>query len=128
MHEALGVAFSDCLPPRDCTVTVEPRMLTDDEMTDDTSRAAFSHVVIARTLSVWTALDGSVAVQIASPSSNGVAIPASLCLGDLLTVSVAFPDQLHAKAVANTLQSAEELSRYELNLKVPCLKCLMILH
>lgn len=91
-------------------------------MTDDPSLAAFSNVVIARLLFTWEASDASVAVQIASPPWNGFAQPVGLCLDHRLTVSVVLPDQRHTNDVANTPHSAEELSRHDLNLKVPCPK------
>ena len=122
MHEALAVAFTECLPPRDCTVDVEPRIITPEELTDDASLAAFRKIIVARTLSTWKASDGSVAVQIANPSSDGVALPAGLCLRYLLTVSVVSPDQLHVNAVANTPRSAEELRRARSELEGPLSK------
>ena len=78
MHEALAVAFTDCLPPRDCTDVVERRIVTPEESTDDPSLAAFGKVVVARTLSTWKVSDGSVAAQTANPSSVGVALYLSL--------------------------------------------------
>ncbi|CAN0420776.1 unnamed protein product, partial [Pylaiella littoralis] len=61
----------------------------------------------------------SVAVQIANPSTDGVSLPAGLCLGQLFTVSVVAPDQLHVNAVANTPKSAAEISRARSELERP---------
>ena len=44
-------------------------------------------IIVARTLATWYAADGSVAVQVADPSSYGVALPIGLCLDRLLTLS-----------------------------------------
>lgn len=122
MHEALAVAFTDCLPPQDCTVIVEPRIVSETEISDDNSLAAFKNIVVARTLSTWKASDGSVAVQIANPSTDGVALPVGLCLGQLFTVSVVSPDQLHVNAVANTPKTAEEIRRARSELEGPLKK------
>ena len=53
MHESLAVTFTDCLPPQDCTVIIEPRILSDDEVSNDSNLGASKNVIIARTLSTW---------------------------------------------------------------------------
>ena len=50
-------------------------------------------------------------MQIANPSTDGVALPIGLCLGQLFTVSVVTPDQLHVNAVAETPKSVDELAQ-----------------
>ena len=65
------------------------------------------NIIVVRTLATWYAADGSVAVQIANPPSDGVALPIGLCLGQLFTVSVVTPDHLHVNAVAKTPKSVE---------------------
>ena len=50
-------------------------------------------------------------MQIANPSSDGVALPIDLCLGQLFTVSVVTPDQLHGNAVAKTPISVDQLAQ-----------------
>ena len=65
----------------------------------------FERIIVARTLATWYAADGSVAMQIANPSTDGVALPIGSCLDQLFTVSVVTPDQLHVNAVAKTPKS-----------------------
>ena len=67
-------------------------------------------ILVARTLATWYAADGSVAVQIANPSTDGVALPIGLCLGQLFTASVVTPDERDIIAVAKTPTSVEELA------------------
>ena len=50
-------------------------------------------------------------MQIAILSSDGVALPIGFCLGQLFTVSVVTPDQLHVNAVAKTPKSVDELAQ-----------------
>ena len=119
MHEALAVAYTDCLPPQDCTVIVEPRIVSEADASKDGSPAAFEKIVVARTLATWHSSDGSVAVQIANPSTDNVALLSGLCLGHLYTVSVVSPDHLHVNAVASTPQSAEEIRRARSELEGP---------
>ena len=88
----------------------------------------FEKIVAARTLATWHAADGSVAMQIANPSSDGVALPIDLCFGRLFTVSVVTPDQLHLNAVAKTPTSFDELPQAKSpRLKVPSPKLLLTL-
>ena len=98
-HEALVVAFTDCPPAHDSTVVVEPLIMSELECLECSSSSVFEKIIVAHTLATWYAADGLVAVQIANPSSDGVALPISLWLGHLFTVSVVTPDQLHVKAV-----------------------------
>ena len=127
-HEALVVAFTDCPPAHDSTVVVEPLIMSEREFLESSSSSVFEKIIVARTLATWYA-DGSVAVQIANPSCDGVALPIGLCLGQLFTVSVVTPDQLHVNAVAKTPKSVDELAQAKknLSLKVPCPKHLLIL-
>ena len=67
------------------------------------------NIIVVRTLATWYAADGSVAVQIANPSSDGVALPIGLCLGQLFTVPVVTPGQSHVNAVTKTPDSLDEL-------------------
>ena len=92
-HEALVVAFTDCPPAHDSTVVVEPLIMSEREFLESSSPSVFEKIIVARTLATWYAADGSVAVQIANPSCDGVALPIGLCLGQLFTVSVVTPDQ-----------------------------------
>ena len=80
-HEALVVAFTDCLPAHDSTVVVEPLIMSELEFLESSSSSVFEKIIAARTLATWHAADGSVAVKIANPSCDGVALPVDLCLG-----------------------------------------------
>ena len=71
----------------------------------------FEKITVDRTLATWYAADCSVAVQIANPSFDGVALPIGLYLGQLFTVSVVTPYQLHVNAVAKFPKSVEELAQ-----------------
>ena len=48
--ESLAVAYTDCLPPEDCTVVVEPRIITEKDFSDDTTLEPFKNILVARTL------------------------------------------------------------------------------
>ena len=61
-------------------------------------------------------------MQIANPSTDGVALPIGLCLGQLFTVSVVTPDQLHVNAVAKTPKSVDELAQAKSELEGPLSK------
>ena len=56
-------------------------------------------VIVAHTLTTWPAADGSVAVQIANPYSESLALHAGLEFGKLPSVAVVSPAQLHVHAV-----------------------------
>ena len=45
------------------------------EFLESSSSSVFEKIIVARTLATWYAADGSVAVQIANLSYDGVAIP-----------------------------------------------------
>ena len=100
-------------------VFVEPRNMSELEFLESGSSAVFEKIIAARTLATWYAADGSVAVQLANPSSDGVALPISVCLGQLFTVSVVTPDQLHINAAAKTPESVDELARAKSELEGP---------
>ena len=76
-------------------------------------------IIVARTLATWYAADGSVAVQVANRSTDGVALPIGLRLGQLFTVSVVTPDQLHVNPVAKTPKSVDELAQAKSELEGP---------
>ena len=96
---------------RDSTVVVEPRIVSELEFLNSGSSSVFEKIIVARTLATWYAADGSVAVQLANPSSDGVALPIGLCLGQLFTVSVVTPEQFHDNAVAKKPESVDELAQ-----------------
>ena len=70
----------------------------------------------------WRVSDGSIGVQIAKPSTDGVALPAGLCLGYLFTVAVVTPDQLRVNAVAKTPQTVDEINHARSELEAPLSK------
>ena len=65
--ESLAVAYTDCLPPEDCTVVVEPRVVTEKDFSDDGTLGPFKNILVARSLATWS---GSVVVQICNPSGD----------------------------------------------------------
>ena len=113
---------TDCLPSKDCTVVVEPRIVTEDDFSHDNTLAPFKKAIVARTLATWSASDGSVVLQIANPSQDSVRLSPRLCLGHLYTVSVVTPYQLHVNAVANTTVSDEDIRRARSDLEGPLSK------
>ena len=96
--------------------------MSEREFLESSSSSVFEKIIVARTLATWYAADGSVAVQIANPSCDGVALPIGLCLGQLFTVSVVTPDQLHVNAVAKTPKSVDELAQAKSELEGPLSK------
>ena len=113
---------TDCLPSKDCTVVVEPRIVTEDDFSHDNTLAPFKKAIVARTLATWSASDVSVVLQIANPSQDSVRLSPRLCLGHLYTVSVVTPYQLHVNAVANTTVSDENIRRARSDLEGPLSK------
>ena len=101
-HEALVVAFTDFPPANDSTVVVEPLIMSERECLESSSSSVLQKIIVARTPATWYASDGSVPVQIANPSPDGVALTIGLCLGQLFTVSAVTHDQFHVNAVAKT--------------------------
>ena len=79
-HGGIAVVYTDCLPPEDCTVVVEPRIVTQDDFSNDSKLDPFKNIVVARTLATWHACDGSVVIQTANPSPDGIRLQPSLCL------------------------------------------------
>lgn len=122
LHEALVVGFSDQPPQQDCTVVVEPKIVSAEDIAADKGLAAFEKIIVARTLATWSATDGSVVVQVANPSSDGVALPVHLCLGSVLSVSIVSPDQLHVNAVAHSPTSPSEIHSAKSELEGPLSK------
>ena len=108
-HEGLAVVYTDCLPPEDCTVVVEPRIVTEDDFSNDANLAPFKKIIVARTLATWHASDGYVVLQIANPFTDYAYLSPGICLGHLCTVSVVNTDQLHVNAVTNTPISDEDI-------------------
>ena len=71
-HEALVATFTDCLPLRDCADVVEPRIMFELDFFQCGSSSMSEKNIVPRTLA--TSTDCSVAVQVANPSSCGVAL------------------------------------------------------
>ena len=79
--EASVVVFTDTKPPVDTDVVLEPRTVSQSELSENIGTKkiqAFESVVVARTVATWRVADGSVWLQIANPSTRGVTIPAHL--------------------------------------------------
>ena len=74
----------------------------------DNRPVEFERVIVARTLITWLAADGSVAVQIANPSSESLALHAGLEIRKLSSVAVVSPAQLQVHAVAATPNTPTE--------------------
>ena len=70
----------------------------------------FARVIVARTLTTCLATDGSVAVQIANPSSESLALHAGLEIGNVSSVAVVSPAQLHVHAVAVSPTAPTEIA------------------
>ena len=61
-HEALVVAFTDCLPAHDFTVVVEPLIMSELNCLESSSSSVFEKIIVALTLDTWHAAGGPVAV------------------------------------------------------------------
>ena len=101
--------------------------MSDRECLESSSSSVFEKIIVARALATWYAADGSVAVQTAHPSSDGVDQHFGLCLGQLFIVSVVKPEQLHVNAVAKVLNQVMNSLNTNLSLNVPCPRHLLIL-
>ena len=85
------VVFTDTKPPVDTDVVLKPRTVSQSEFSENIGTKkiqTFERVVVARTVATWRAVDGSVWLKIANPSTRGVTIPAHLALALLSTASV----------------------------------------
>ena len=111
-HSAVITAFTNIKPLQDTEVIIEPRILSENEMSCDNRPVEFERVIVARTLTTWLATDGSVAVQIANPSSESLALHAGLEIGKLSSVAVVSPAQLHVYAVAATPSTPIEIEQH----------------
>ena len=109
-HSAVVTAFTDIKPLQDTEVIIERRILSENEMSCDIRPVEFEPVIVARTLTTWLAADGSVDVQIPNPSSESVALHAGLEIGNLSSVAVVSPAQLHVHAVAATPNIPTEIA------------------
>ena len=75
-HSAVITAFTDIKPLQDTEVIIEPRIRSENDMFCDNRPVDFERVIVARTLTTWLPADGSVAVQIADPYSESLALHA----------------------------------------------------
>ena len=119
MHEALVVAFTDNLPPEDSSVVVKPEIGSPENISADNILKAFEKIIFARILATWSAIDGSVVVQVADPSSDGVALPVNSCLGNILSIPIVSPNQLYANAIAQAHTSPKEIQSAKSELEDP---------
>ena len=72
-HSAVITVFTGDKLLHDMEVIIEPRILSENEMSCETCPVEFQRIMVACTLTTWLA-DGSVAVQIANPSSESIAL------------------------------------------------------
>ena len=103
-------SFTDIKLLQDTEFFIEPRILSEGDMSCDNRRVEFERLIVARTLPTWLASDGSVAVQNANPSSESFALHAGLEIGKLWSVAVVSPAQLHVRAVAATPNTPTEIA------------------
>ena len=101
-HDAVITVFMGVKPSQDTEVVIEPRNLSENEMSCEGCPVEFGRVIVARTLATWLESDGSVAVQIANPSFESLALHVRFESGHLSSVAVVPPAQLHVHAVAAT--------------------------
>ena len=106
--------------PKIVPVVVEPRIVSEQDLSHDDTLTAFTNIIVARTLARH-ASDGSVVVQIANPSTDGVRYD-DLCLGRLSTVSAVSPGQVHVKAAANNPVTDEDIRHAKSELEGPMSK------
>ena len=121
-HGAVITAFTDAKPLKDTEVVIEPRILSEQEMSCENCPVEFERVIVARTLATWLAIDGSVAVQIANPSSESLALLVGLEIGNLSSVAVVSPAQLHVHAVAATPTTPTEIAAARAEIVAPLSK------
>ena len=112
-------AFTDIEPLHDTEVIIELRILSKNEMSRDNRHVQFERVIVARTLTTWIAGDESVAVQIASPSLESLALHAGLEIGKLSSVAVVSVTQLHVHAVAATSNTPTEIAAARAQIVAP---------
>ena len=108
-HGTVITAFTDVKPSHDTDVVIEPRLLSENEMSCDDCPVEFERAIVARTLATL-ASDGSATVQIANPSSESLALHVGLEIGTLSSVAVVSPAQLHVHAVAATPNTPNEIA------------------
>ena len=125
-HEGLAVVYTDYLPPEDCTVIVEPRIVTARLFFKQHKIKPFKNSAVARTLAMWHAFDGSVVIQIANPSADSIRLHPSLCLGHCPPCLLLLP----INYVSTLSRIAPSLMRIfaapGLTLRVLCLKRFLI--
>ena len=131
-HSAVITAFTDIKPLQDLKVIIEPRILSENEMPCDSRLVEFERAIVVCTLTTWPAADGSVAVQIANPSSESLALRAGLEIGKLSSVAVESPARLHVHAVAAAPKSPTEIAAARAELQQSaildlCAKCRPVL-
>ena len=80
-HSAVITAFTDIKSLQSTEVIIEPCILSENELSCDNRLVEFQRDVVARTLTTWLAEDGPVAVKIANPSSESLALRAALEIG-----------------------------------------------
>lgn len=115
-HEAVVLSYTDVKVSADCTVDVEPRIVTEREFSTLNRRLhVFERILVVLTLATWYAADGALAIQIRNPSSEYMPLPRALVLGTLSTVPVESLEQLYANAVVALPRTVADVKRRNLN-------------
>ena len=86
----------------------------------------FERSIVARTVALWSAIDGSVAIQIANPSCESLAQHVRLELGLLSSVAVASSVQLHVHAVAATQKKTADIAAARTEIIAPFSKAFAV--
>ena len=121
-HAMVVTAFTKRIPSVDTAVVIEPFILSADELSSDKCPPEFERLIIARTLSTWSAVDGSVSVQVANTSSEYLAIHDGLRLGKLSPITIVDPQQLNVHAVASSPKNSSDVARAKAELVEPLKK------
>ena len=118
-HGAVITANTDVKPSNGTEVVIEPRILSANELSCEDRPVESERITVARTLATWLASDRSVAVQIATPSSEAVALHVGLEIGKLSSVAVVSPAQLHVHAVAARPKTPTEFESARAEIAAP---------
>ena len=121
-HGAIITAFTDVKPSHGTEVVIESCILSENELSCEDRPVEFERVIAARTLAPWLASGGSVAVQVANPSSEIIALHVGLEIGKLSSVAVVSPAQLNVHAVAATPKTPTEIAAARAEMAAPLSK------
>ena len=106
-------AFTDVKPLQDMKAVIEQLALSENEMSCENRPVEFERNIVARTPTTWPTIDGYIAVQTASSSSESLALHAGIEIGKMSSVAVVSLAQLHVHSVvASPLNSSQQLLHY----------------